>query len=96
MKEQYPGYQRFFRACGDFSGSATTKVCERRYLGSFQASECKRQASEERPTRATGEGADWRRTVEEHKQFPRAAKLFARVTENRNRKPCVRRLYNSG
>ena len=96
MKEQYPWYQRFFRACGDFSGSATTKVCERRYLGPFLASECKRQASEERPTRATGECADWRRTVEEHKQFPRAAKLFARVTENRNRKPCVTGLCNPG
>ena len=47
MKEQYPGYQRFFLACGDFSGSATTKVCVRRYSGAFQA-------SEERSTRARG------------------------------------------
>ena len=63
MKEQYPGYQRFFLACGDFSGSATTKVCERRYLGAFQASEGKRQVNEERPTGATGEGAErWRST----------------------------------
>ena len=63
MKEQYPGYQRFFLACGDFSGSATTKVWLRRYLGAFQASEGKRQASKERPTRATGEGAErWKST----------------------------------
>ena len=56
MKEQYPGYQRFFLACGDFSGSATTKVCVRRYSGAFQA-------SEERSTRATGESAErWKST----------------------------------
>ena len=69
MKEQYPGYQRFFLACGDFSGSATTKVCERRYLGAFQASEGKRQASEERPTCATGEGAErWKSTNNSHER----------------------------
>jgi len=63
MKEQYPGYQRFFLACADFSGSATTKVCVRRYLGAFQTSEGKRQASKERPTRATGEDAErWKST----------------------------------